>query len=126
MYTCGAAGAAGPATAPARPQPPRAPKLKGRKYAVVNYTGDKTSAHDFIIDWKACNVAEAGQAFERGPDRITVEVCRPGSRLIIKADYKSNNYFIHYDWVLLDEGATLAGAYCDPTTCGPSAGKRAK
>ena len=133
MYTCGAAGATSPAPAlapaPALPPPPAVPptpKLKGRKYTIVNYTGDKTSAHDFIVDWKACNVAEVGMEFERGPEKITVEVCRPGSRLIIKADYKANNYFVHYDWVVLDDGATLAGAYCDPTTCGPAAGKRAK
>jgi hypothetical protein len=33
---------------------------------------------------------------------------------------------VQYDWVLLDNGATLAGAYRDPAGCGPSAGKRAR
>ena len=122
MYTCGAAGAA----VPVQPPPPAAPKFKGRKYSIINLTGDKQSPHDFLIDWKACKVAELSKDFERGAEDITVEVCRPGSRLIIKTDFKTNGTFIHYDWVLLDDGATLAGAYCDQTTCGPSAGKRGK
>ena len=123
MYTCGAA--AGPAQPPPPPRRPAPPKLKGRKYSIVNYTGDKQNPHEFIVDWKACKVAELSQEFERAPD-VTVEVCRPGSRLIIKTDFKATGSFIHYDWVLLDDSATLAGAYCDQTTCGPSAGKRAK
>jgi len=123
MYTCGAVGA--PPAAPAPPAPPAPPKLKGKKYSVINHTGDKQHPHEFVVDWKACKVVEVSQEPERSAN-VTVEVCRPGSRLIIKTDFKAAGYFIHYDWVLLDDGATLAGAYCDPTTCGPSVGKRAK
>ena len=118
MYTCGAAGAP--------PPPPAPPKPKGKKYSIVNYTGDKQHPHDFVVDWKACKVVELSPDFERNAEEITVEVCRPGSRLIIKTDFKAPSYFIHYDWVVVDDGATLAGAYCDPTTCGPSVGKRGK
>ena len=93
---------------------------------MVNYTGDKQSLHQFIVDWGACQVAELSPDFERGAEDITVEICRPGSRLIIKNDFRAAGYSIHYDWVVLDNGATLAGAYCDRSTCGPSAGKRVK
>jgi len=115
MYTC-----APPAA------PPAPPKLKGKHYAVVNYTGDKQNAHNFIVDWRACKVAELTPDFEHGQEDITVLACRPGSRLVFKTDFRSNGYFIQYDWVMLDNGSTVAGSYRDPTSCGPSAGKAAK
>jgi hypothetical protein len=31
-----------------------------------------------------------------------------------------------YDWVVLDNGATLAGSYHEPTMAGPSVGRRAR
>jgi hypothetical protein len=121
MYACVVA------AAPSKPAPPpRPPKVRGKRYSIVNYTGDTLNPHDFIIDWKACKVAEMNPEFERRAEDITIEVCRPGSRLIMKTDFRATGHWIHYDWVLLDGGATLAGAYCDATTCGPSAGKQAK
>jgi hypothetical protein len=116
LYTC-AGGAAGP---------PSAPKLQGKRYSVVNYTGDAQNPHDFIVDWKSCKVAELNQEFERGNEEISVIVCRPGSRLVIKAEVKTTGQWVQYDWVMLDGGATMAGSYRDQSTCGPSAGKRAK
>ena len=100
--------------------------MTGKHYAVVNYTGDTQNAHDFIVDWKNCKVAEVNQESEHGTEDITVIVCRPGSRLVIKTDFRSTGHSIQYDWVMLDNGATMAGSYRDPTTCGPSAGKRVK
>jgi hypothetical protein len=44
----------------------------------------------------------------------------------MKTDFRATGRFIRYDWVLLDAGATVAGAYCDSATCGPSAGKQVK
>ncbi|MBN2573317.1 MAG: hypothetical protein JXP73_02015 [Deltaproteobacteria bacterium] len=140
MYTC-APGSAPAATPPAPaagpvplppsagwppPPPPRRPKLRGKRYTVVNHAGDKQSSHEFVVDWGRCEVAELGPDFERGAEDITVETCRPGRRLIVKTDFRATGHSIHYDWVLLDNGATLAGAYCDRATCGPSIGKRAR
>ena len=116
MYTC-AGGAAGP---------PPAPKLQGKRYSVVNYTGDTQNPHDFIVDWKSCKVAELSQEFERGNEEISVIVCRPSTRLVIKTEVKTTGQWVQYDWVMLDGGATMAGSYRDQATCGPSAGKRAK
>lgn len=118
MYTC--------ATNTPPPPPPGPPKVTGKHYAVVNYTGDTQNAHDFIVDWKTCKVAEVNQESEHGTEDITVIVCRPGSRLAIKTDFRSTGHSIQYDWVMLDNGATMAGSYRDPATCGPSAGKRVK
>gem|GEM_PF-3469292 len=118
MYTCVAA------VPP--PQPAAKPKPRGKHYSVVNYTGDVKSPHTFVVDWKACKVVEIGPEFERGAEDIVVEVCRPGSRLIMKTDFRATGTFIHYDWVLTDLGSTVAGAYCDATTCGPSVGKQTK
>ena len=115
MYTCAPAAA-----------PPVPPKLKGKHYAVVNYTGDKQGAHNFIVDWRACKIAELNEDFEHGQEDITVLACRPGSRLVFKTDFRPSGYFIQYDWVMLDNGSTVAGSYRDPTSCGPSAGKAAK
>ena len=121
MYTCAAAGA------PVRPLlPPPPPKLRGKRYSIVNYTGDTQNPHNFIVDWKSCKVAELSPEFERKQEDITIEICRTGSRLIMKTDFRATGQFSRYDWVLLDAGATVAGAYCDSSTCGPSAGKQVK
>ncbi len=113
MYTCAGSHAA---TAVA--------KIQGKRYAIVNYTGDAQSHHGFVVDWKGCKVAELNQDFERGTEDIKVLVCRPGSRLVIKTENRTTGQWIQYDWVVLDGGTTLAGSYRDPATCGPSAGKR--
>jgi hypothetical protein len=118
MYMC--------AASVAPPPPPAPPKAQGKRYSVINYTGDTQNPHDFIVDWKLCKVAELSQESDLGTEDISVLVCRPGSRLIIKTDFRTTGSSIQYDWVVLDKGATLAGSYRDPTTCGPSAGKRGK
>jgi hypothetical protein len=118
MYTCISA------VAPAPAAPPAQHKVRGKRYSIINFTGDKQNPHEFIVDWKTCRVAEANREFESGSEDITVDVCRPGSRLIVKTDFRSNGHWIRYDWVVLDDGAVLAGSYRDPTTCGPSVGKR--
>ena len=117
LYTC-ASNAAAP--------PPGPPKVQGKRYSVVNYTGETQSPHDFVVDWKACKVAELNKESESGTEDISVLVCRPGSRLVIKTDFRATGHWIQYDWIMLDGGATMAGSYRDPTTCGPSAGKRGK
>ncbi len=123
MYTCnpGTAAAFGP-PAP----PPGPPKVNGRHYLMVNYTGETQNPHDFVIDWKGCKVAEMGADYQNGNEEITVQVCKPGARMVIKTEFKNSGYWAQYDWVLLDNGATLAGAYRDPAGCGPSVGKRAR
>jgi hypothetical protein len=123
MFTCAALGASAPAPAAAASP---AGKGRGKRYSVINFTGDRQSTHDFLIDWKACKVAGVGSDFDSGKEDITIDVCRPGSRLIIKTESRSTGQWVRYDWVVVDDGATLAGSYRDLTTCGPSVGKRAK
>ena len=79
-----------------------------------------------IHDASGRKIAELSEDFEHGQEDITVLACRPGSRLVFKTDFRTNGYFIQYDWVMLDNGSTVAGSYRDPTSCGPSAGKAAK
>jgi hypothetical protein len=122
MYTCNP----GSSASVAPPALPGRPKVVGKHYMMVNYTGETQHPHDFIIDWKGCKVAEAGADYQNGSEEITVQACKPGSRLVIRTEFKNSGYWAQYDWVLLDGGATLAGAYRDPAGCGPSAGKRAK
>jgi hypothetical protein len=123
MYTCTAAGA----TSSTGPSPAHGqPKLSGKRYSIINYNGDNQTPHDFIVDWKACKVAEVNQDYEGGSEDITVSVCRPNSRLAIKTVFRRTGYWIQYDWVLLDNGATLAGSFRDANGWGPSAGKRGK
>jgi hypothetical protein len=135
MYTCAAAAPGAPLAAPpAAVAPPAGPPLpspppakpRGKRYYVINFTGDKQTPHEFVVDWAGCKVAEISPDFEGGAGDINVEICRPGSRLIVKTTVRASGYSVHYDWVVLDNGATLAGAYCDQATCGPSAGKRGK
>jgi hypothetical protein len=122
MYTCTAAAAA----LPPPPAPAAPPKPRGKRYAVINFTGDKQSTHDFVVDWKTCKVAETSPEFDAGTEDITIDVCRPGSRLVIKTESRTTGQWIRYDWVVIDDGAALAGSYRDATTCGPSVGKRGK
>lgn len=110
MYTCVAAA---PAAVSA------APKVKGKHYTVINYAGDRQSAHEFIVDWRTCAIAEVSQEFELGQETISVIACRPGSRLVFKVDLRETGYSMQYDWVVLD-GSTVAGSYRDLSTCGPS------
>jgi hypothetical protein len=119
MYTCNP-------SALTPPPPPGPPKVNGKHYLMVNHTGETQNPHDFVIDWKGCKVAEMSPDYDHGAEEISVLVCKPGSRLVIKTEFKNSGYWVQYDWVLLDNGATLAGAYRDPAGCGPSAGKRAR
>jgi hypothetical protein len=123
MYTCTPNAYVAPAGSS---PPPGAPKVNGKHYHMVNYTGETQNPHDFIIDWNGCKVAEQNPDYQNGSEEITVVVCKPGSRLVIKTEFKNTGYWAQYDWVLLDKGATLAGAYRDPAGCGPSAGRRGK
>lgn len=98
----------------------------GQHYRVVNHTGDVRNRHDFQIDWNGCKVTEFNDQTRQGTETITVSVCRPGQRLVMRTDFRATGYWIQYDWVLLDDGATLAGSYRDGGSCGPSVGQRVK
>jgi hypothetical protein len=121
MYTCEPG-----ASAPPPPPPPSPPKVNGKRYHMLNYTGETENPHDFIIDWNGCKVAEMSEEYRRGDETITVLGCKPGRRLLVKTEFKISGYWAQYDWVSLDKGATVAGAYRDQAGCGPSAGKRVK
>jgi len=119
MYTC-AANAALPLP------PPAPPKVQGKRYSVVNYTGDTQNAHDFIVELEVVQGrrAEPGiRARNRGHQRCGVPPRQPFGH---QDGLPNHRNWIQYDWVMLDGGATMAGSYRDPTTCGPSAGKRRK
>jgi hypothetical protein len=120
MYTC----EPGSSTPP--PPPPSPPKVNGKRYHMVNYTGETENPHDFVIDWSGCKVAELSEDYQRGAENITIVACKPGRRLVVKTEFKSSGYWVQYDWLMLDKGATAAGAYHDQAGCGPSAGKRVK
>lgn len=117
----GHTGATSGGTSPTPAAPPQ-----GTHYAVVNHVGDTRNPHDFIVDWSQCRVTELNEQFSRGRETIKVSVCRPNSRLVMRTDFLDSGYWIQYDWVLLDDGATVAGSYRDAGTCGPSAGKRVR
>lgn len=101
-------------------------KVTGTRYSIINHTGEVKNLHDFIVDWRRCKVSELNQDYERGAESIIVEVCQPGQRLVMHTDFRTTGYSIRYDWVVLDDGKTLAGSYRDPSSCGPSVGKRVK
>jgi hypothetical protein len=124
MYTCPVAASTPSSSTPAVPI--GVPKVFGKRYSVVNFKGDNETSHEFVIDWKSCKVAELNQDYERGNEDITVSICRPASRLVMKTENRKTGFWIQYDWIVLDNGATLAGSYKDPASCGPSAGKRGK
>ena len=119
MYTCD------PGSSPPLPSGPV--RVNGKRYQMVNYTAETQNPHDFLIDWSGgCKVAELNEDYQHGTEEISVLACKPGSRLTIKTEFKTTGYWVQYDWVVLDKGATLAGSYRDTAGCGPSAGKRGK
>jgi len=77
--------------------------------------------HDFMVDWTACTVRELNKQSEQGQEQIRVLVCRKGSRLTFIASM-TNATPVEYDWVFSDGGKTIAGAYRQGGTFGPSVG----
>jgi hypothetical protein len=114
------------AAAPAAPAP-RAAKVSGKHYYVINYAGEKEDPHEFVVNWTGCKVLELSEAGMEGKLDISVLHCKPGKRLVVKTtQLPAKTAWTLYDWVVLDNGATLAGSYHEPTMAGPSVGRRAR
>jgi hypothetical protein len=120
--------AAAPAAQPASASPPsgKVVKVTGKHYYVVNYKGEQESPHEFVVNWTGCKVAELGDAAAQGKEVINVVHCRPGKRLVVKAQFSADGAWTLYDWVVLENGAVLAGSYHEQTIAGPSVGRRAR
>ena len=77
--------------------------------------------HDFIVDFAKCSIRELNQQSDQGLEQIRVSVCRANTRLQFTTVWP-NSTLVEYDWVFLDGGKTIAGAYRQGSTFGPSVG----
>jgi hypothetical protein len=99
-------------------------KISGSVYSVSNYSGEVQSAQEFAVNWKTCKVAVVGKDGAADKSEVTVQTCTTGKRLVVRVTPAGSKSSVKYDWVVLDDGDTLAGAYRDGSISGPSVGKK--
>jgi hypothetical protein len=79
--------------------------------------------HDFLVDLTTCTLREHNKEYEERNELIEVSVCRDKSHLTIKTTNTSTEYVVMYDWVFVDNGRIIAGAYHDGGTWGSFVGQ---
>jgi hypothetical protein len=108
-----------------QPQQP-SPKPHGVRYQVENFVyggpelyQNPRNLHDFIVDFASCSVWNANS-----PEQVKVSVsyCRDRKRLQFTSSAPGQTVVLKYDWVFLDDGKTISGAYNQGGTFGPSVG----
>ncbi|HPV77883.1 MAG TPA: discoidin domain-containing protein [Gemmatimonadaceae bacterium] len=123
--------AAGPSNPPPATVPPAgpAPATGGVRYRVENLVynapdiyRNPRNYHDFIVDFASCTLRELNRESTQGLQTTRVLVCRDRSRLTFTT--QGPGTLVEYDWVFLDDGKTIAGAYRQGGTFGPSIGGR--
>ena len=77
--------------------------------------------HDFMVDFAQCSIREMNPQSDQGLEQVRVSVCRPNARLQFTTVWP-NSTLVEYDWVFLDGGKTISGAYRQGNTFGPSVG----
>jgi hypothetical protein len=115
------------AAAPPPPPPPPA-KPQGVRYRVENFVYgapdmylNPRNYHDFLVDFATCSIREMNQPSDQGLEQVHVSVCRNKTRLQFTTA-TPNSTPVEYDWVFLDGGKTISGAYRAGSSFGPSVG----
>jgi hypothetical protein len=119
-------------TQPASPPPPASPTTAapagGNHYRVENFVygapdiyQNPRNYHDFTVNFTSCSVQEVNAESQQGLETIHVSVCRNNSRLTFTTSTPGKTT-VEYDWILLNNGQTVAGAYRQGGTFGPSVG----
>ena len=110
-----------------QPQPPP-PPATGVRYRVENLVygapdlyQNPRNYHDFMVDFAKCSIRELNQPSDQGLEQVHVSVCRSKTRLQFTT-VTPNSTQVEYDWVFLDGGKTISGAYRQGSTFGPSFG----
>ena len=100
----------------------------GVRYRVENFVYDAPDVfqnprnyHDFMIDFTQCSIREMNQESDQGLEQIHVSVCRKQTRLTFTT-VTPNSAPVEYDWLFLNDGKTISGAYRHGNTFGPSVG----
>jgi hypothetical protein len=117
-----------PASAPtAAPSP--SPASGGVRYRVENFVYGNPDVyqsprnyHDFIVDFANCSMRELNAETTQGRETIRVTVCRDRTRLTFTTQIQGQSQPVEYDWVFLNGGKTISGAYRQGGTFGPSVG----
>lgn len=78
--------------------------------------------HGYMVDFASpCTVRGLNQAADRGEEVIRVLVCRDKQRLTFTQS-APGMMTVEHDWVFLDGGKTIAGAYRQGPGFGPAIG----
>ena len=100
----------------------------GNHYQVENFVynapdiyQNPRNYHDFIVNFTSCSVQELNAESQQGLETIHVSVCRNNTRLTFTTSVAGKTT-VEYDWILLNGGQTVAGAYRQGATFGPSVG----
>jgi hypothetical protein len=108
-------------------QPP--PQPHGVTYYVENFVYglpdlfvNPRNIHKFIVDFATCSVWQVNTPEQWKTVTVRVSVCRDRKRLQFTADGPGQPATVQYDWVLLNDGKTISGAYNEGGTWGPSVG----
>jgi hypothetical protein len=104
------------------------PPATGIRYRVENFVygapdmfTNPRNWHDFMVDFAKCSIREMNQPSDQGLEQVHISVCRNKSRLQFTT-VTSNGTPVEYDWVFLDGGKTISGAYRFGASFGPSVG----
>jgi hypothetical protein len=108
--------------------PPPSPAGGGVNYRVENFVynapdlyQNPRNYHDFVVNFANCTIRELNEGSQQGLETIHVSVCRNNTRLTFTASAPGSTA-VEYDWVFLNDGKTIAGAYRQGGTFGPSVG----
>ena len=121
------AGSAQPTSPPPPTSPTTAAPAGGNRYRVENFVYNAPDVyqnprnyHDFIVNFASCSVQELNALSQQGQETIHVSVCRNNSRLTFTTSTPGST--VDYDWILLNNGQTVAGAWRQGSGFGPSVG----
>jgi hypothetical protein len=116
-----------PTAAPTAAPPPSA--SGGVRYRVENFVYGNPDAyqnprnyHDFIVDFTNCSMRELNAEMAQGRETIRITVCRDRTRLTFTTQIQGQSLPVDYDWVFLNGGKTISGAYRQGGAFGPSVG----
>jgi hypothetical protein len=110
-----------------KPPPVEPPPAAGTRYRVESFpfnAAKPAEVREFIIDFRGRAVRDAGAEGESGVLRTEIDTVRENNRVSFRITDTRSGVTVSYDWVVLENGRTLAGGWNDGSRWGPSVGRR--
>lgn len=112
---------------PSQPLPTQPPPAAGTRFRVESFpfnAAKPAEVREFVIDFRARSVRDAADTTDTGVLRTEVDSLRENSRVSFRITDTRTGVTVSYDWMVLEGGRTLAGAWNDGARWGPSVGRR--